>query len=310
MLETKKTTFPWYTLMITIICITMYALFYSLNEQMDTSTLYSKFGAPYAIQIYQGQYWGVFSNSFLHTNLYHITINILFLWILGAFIERRISVFNFFLLGLFASIITSIAQLNFSDDAGIGLAGVNYFFLGYIIVKSFKQGIFRLKGRYIFLYLAVFVILTAYYLNEDKAYNIGIAAMIAGLVFGGIIGLSTYTKKRIVPASIGLFLTLISSLSLWYAPWSAEWNYYKGYSAHEKGDFEEAKRYYENTLVINPDHTISKENLRYIAIDELCDLALTAHQNENYVLARKLYERVLKMDPNNNWAKENMSKLP
>lgn len=63
-------------------------------------------------------------------------------------------------------------------------------------------------------------------------------------------------------------------------------------------------------MAINPNHAISKENLRYIAIDELCDLALTAHQNENYILARKLYDRVLEMDPNNNWAKENLSKLP
>ncbi len=310
MLETKKTTFPWFTLMISIICITMYILFYALNEQMDTSTLYSKFGAPYAIQIYQGQYWGVFSNSFLHTNLYHLVVNLIAFWILGAFIERRISMFNFFLLGLFASIITSIAQLTFSDDAGIGLTGVNYFFLAYIIVKSFKQEIFKLRLRFILLYLGVFVILTSYYLNKDEAYNIGIEAMIAGLLFGGIIGLATYPKKRILPASIGLVLMTLSSFSLWYAPWSAEWNYYKGYSAHEKGDFEEAKKFYENAMAINPNHAISKENLRYIAIDELCDLALTAHQNENYILARKLYDRVLEMDPNNNWAKENLSKLP
>ena len=310
MLETKKTTIPWLTLAITVLCITIYLLFYFLNEEMNAQTLYSKFGAPYAIQIYQGQYWGVFSNSFLHINYYHLIINLISLWILGAYIERRISVFNFFLLGLFASIIVSISQLTFSDDAGIGLTGVNYFFLAYIIVKSFKQDLFKLRARYIFLNIAVFGILTAYYLNKDKDFSIGIEAMISGLIFGAIIGLSTYPKKKVLPIVIGVSLMILCSFSLKYAPWSAEWNYFKGYSAHEEGDYAEAKKYYKKAIEINPDHAISKENLHYITIDELSDLALTAHQNENYILARKLYERILELDPNNGWAKENIAKLP
>lgn len=279
-------------------------------DQKNVNIEYSHFGAPYAVQIYQGQYWGVFSNSFLHTNIYHLVLNLIGLWILGSFIEKRIKLFNFILLGLFASTVTSIAQLALSDDAGLGLTGVNFFFISYIITKSFNNEVFAIRAKYIYLISAFIGIGIAFYLNEYYSFNIGIEAMIAGLIYGSIIGLSTFSANKAVPTLISITLLIISSITLFYAPWSAEWNYFKGYSAHEKGDYEDAKMYYKEAVAINPSHHTSLENLKYISIDEISEMALQAHKEEKYMLARKLYERVIKLDPNNQWAKQNLAKLP
>lgn len=279
-------------------------------DQKNVNIEYSHFGAPYAVQIYQGQYWGVFSNSFLHTNIYHLVLNLIGLWILGSFIEKRIKLLNFILLGLFASTVTSIAQLALSDDAGLGLTGVNFFFISYIITKSFNNEVFAIRAKYIYLISAFIGIGIAFYLNEYYSFNIGIEAMIAGLIYGSIIGLSTFSANKAVPTLISITLLIISSITLFYAPWSAEWNYFKGYSAHEKGDYEDAKMYYKEAVAINPSHHTSLENLKYISIDEISEMALQAHKEEKYMLARKLYERVIKLDPNNQWAKQNLAKLP
>lgn len=301
---------PIFTAILTLTCIIIYFLFQYYYDAKNLNIEYSHFGAPYAVQIYQGQFWGVFSNSFLHTNLYHLILNLIAVWILGAFIERRIGLFNFMLLGLFASTITSIAQLALSDDAGIGLTGVNYFFIAYIITKSFRNERFAIRAKYMYLILAIFGICVALYLNTYEDFNIGVEAMIAGLFYGSTIGFSTFTDKKIIPYIFAILLLIGSSFTLIYAPWSAEWNYFKGYSAHEQGDYENAKMYYKEAIAINPSHHTSLENLKYISIDEISDMALEAHKEEKYLLARKLYERVIKLDPNNQWAKKNLAKLP
>lgn len=308
--QLKQLKKPIFTAILTLTCLIIYFLFQYYYDSKNVNIEYSHFGAPYAVQIYQGQYWGVFSNSFLHTNLYHLILNLIALWILGAFIERRVGLVHFILLGLFASTVTSMAQLALSDDAGIGLTGVNYFFISYIMTKSFKNDLFAIRAKYMYLIIALLGIGSALYLNSYQNFNIGIEAMIAGLIYGTIIGLSTFSSKKIIPIVVGLILLISSSITLFYAPWSAEWNYFKGYSAHEKGDYENAKMYYKEAISINPSHHISLENLKYISIDEISDMALQAHKEEKYLLARKLYERVIKLDPNNQWAKQNIAKLP
>lgn len=301
---------PIFTSVLTLTCCALFILLQMDTTSLGTAEAYSRLGAPYATQIYQGQFWGVITNSLLHTNYYHLTINLIALWILGAFIERRVGLFSFILLGLYASVITSIAQLTLSDDAGIGLTGVNYFFVAYIFTKSLRNTRFQLKAKYVYLIVAITGIIIANYLNTIESYNIGIAAMISGMFFGIITGITTFNTKKSTPVIFAIVLLLFSCVTLFYAPWSAEWNYFKGYSAHEKGDYEEAKMYYKEAISINPGQTASFDNLKLISIDEISDAALQAHKNKEYLRARKFYQRVLKLDPNNQWAKQNMAKLP
>ena len=161
-----------------------------------------------------------------------------------------------------------------------------------------------------YLIVAITGIITAYYLNSIKSYNIGIAAMVSGMFFGIITAITTFNTKKSTPVIFALVLLICSSITLLYAPWSAEWNYFKGYSAHEKGNYAEAKLYYKEAITIDPTNTASFDNLKLISIDEISDAALKAHKNKEYLRARKFYQRVLKLDPNNQWAKQNMAKLP
>ena len=307
----QKHKFPLLTVLITCTSILLFLLLqYSIAHGTNDQFLYSSIGAPYAIQIYLGQYWGVLTNSFVHISYTHLLLNLAGLWIFGAFLERRIGFWKLFLLGLFASSVTSLVQLTLSDDAGVGLSGVNFFFLAFILGKNLLNLSFNLKNKKIYFTLALVTICTSSYLNYAWNYTIGVEAMVSGLFFGSILGFTSEFKTKLVQFSFIAVIWLGGILTLFRAPWSAEWNYSKGYVHQLNGDFYNAKNFYNAAIAIEPEHTVVKENLFIISVEELSDDALSAHENEHYEEARTHYEELLALDPDNVWAMDNIRRLP
>ena len=286
----------------------MNVLFHVFNEDITTQKLYSKLGAPYAIQIYHGQYWGIFTNSFLHVDYIHLTINCVGLAIFGYFTENKLGMFPLLIMIALASISTSALQLTLTNDAGLGFDGINFFLFSLLFTMSLLRKEFTLPYKWTFLIGAICLLSFTFYINFWENQSYAIEAMFSGLLLGFVFGL-VYKSKII---SFLLFSILISSsfYSLFYAPWSAEWNYSKGYTYHEKYDFKTAKKFYRKAIDINPQHSVSKENLRIIKIEELSDAAHKSHINEDYLKARELYNKILIIDSKNAWAKENLNKLP
>ncbi|MCH2230256.1 MAG: rhomboid family intramembrane serine protease [Crocinitomicaceae bacterium] len=307
----RQYSFPWFTVLLSLVCIAIFVAFQFY--QLDNTPLfksYSELGAPYAIQIYNGQYWGIFTNSFFHLNYTHLALNLVGLWLFGAYLERRLTFLKFFLLNIVASAITSSIQLAMTNDAGIGFSGINLLFMGYILGKSLMSKDFQLKHRYLLLIATILGLCIGLYLNLYKGFLLSLEAMTSGLILGYVFGLLSCLKSNIPLIFLGKTLLIVSFISIIYSPWSAEWNYSKGYSAHEAGKISEAKRFYRKALEIDSNHYTSKENLRNIRIDELSENAYKAHENEDYLTARKYYEELLAIDPKNKWATENISKLP
>jgi len=312
MAKQKKKRFPWFTLILSLVCVAFFSLFqYYISIDTSEGNVFSKIGAPFAVQIYQGQFWGIVTNSFVHVHLIHLLLNLLGLWLLLAYLERRVNFFFLIALGFFASSITSMFQLAVSDDAGIGLSGVNYFLLLFIIGKSIKNDKFKLKYRYIYFAVLIIALGISAYLNYNNHYKIGIESMATGLLLGLLIGfLSEVKRPYISVAAVMLVLISTGVYTLLHAPWSAEWNYSKGLEYQLKYEFTEAKKYYGKAVELDPEHSSSKSNLFIIKIEELSDLAMIAHEEEDYVLAGEYYQKILLLDPSNNWARENIAKLP
>jgi membrane associated rhomboid family serine protease len=308
---TTNYTFPWFTLGLISLSIALYFAigFVSDFGEIDEDT-YMYFGAPYAVDIYLGQYWGVISNSFVHVLWYQLLANILLLFAFGSFIERRIGFFRLFMFGLIASTITSCFQLSFSNDAGLGLSGVNYSLFGFLLVRNYIDE--RFKGGPIIIVSCVMfgLFFFCYYLNLFHDWNFGLASMIAGFFWGILVAALPEVKFRWATVPILSVTLSFCIIGLFYAPWSAEWTFAQGVKAHEKGDSNQAKKYYEDCLDMDNGHVLAKENLTILKIDELSQEAFLAHSKGDYSAARKLYLEILKLDKNNRWAKENLSHLP
>ena len=309
-IETNYKT-PWFTWFITLISLLIFIL---INIQTDFKEIdlatYKAFGAPAAVDIYQGQYWGVVFNSFVHAYSTQFILNIIGIWILGAFVERRIGLFHFVLFGLFTSIITSIFQLALSTDAGLGLTGVNYALFGYIFVRSQNEEEFKLKRRNFIFFFMIGLLTYSYYLNFIYKGIIATEAMLSGLISGVIIAVTIKYLRSSRYIALFFFFLAFSGFSLVYAPWSSEWHVAKGIQFHEKKQYKLAKKHYLIALKLLPHNKLAKENIEVMEIDKLCDKAYHFHALKKYNTARKFYKLILKKDPTNDWAKENLNELP
>ena len=283
---------------------------YYTKDYSLSAELLSKMGAPSAIEIYDGQYWGILWNSFIHSRYDTFIINTIGLWVLGAYIERRVKIYQYFLLGLFASLTTSSIQLAFSNDPGIGFAGVNYMMFFYILGRSWKDEVFQLKFRYPIAIILASILGYCYFQNIYNGWLMGTASMTSGILIGFLIGSIISFRRKILGLTIMILISASLISTLFYAPWSTEWNTTMALRFHNKNKTITAKKYYQKALEINPDNKTAIENLFIIKIEELSDLAYKYHEEKDYEQALIYYEQIIALNPSNDWAKEQLKKLP
>ena len=224
-------------------------------------------------------------------------------------IELAIGPYKLFIFGLLASTVTSCIQLALSDDAGIGLSGVNFSLLGFLVVRKNIDQRFNIPWIYKTASVLFVLFFFMYYLNSYHGWNFGLAAMVGGFIWGALVGFMYFKRTFRFIAPLVVSINLVCFASIFHSPWSAEWNCAKGVKAHEKKDLDTAKNYYLKTLEIDPQNFLATANLRLIQINEWSDQAYNAHVNGEYSKARMLYQKILKEDPDNAWAKSNLKEL-
>jgi GlpG protein len=289
--------------------IVFVAIQFFKNDELVSNEILTYFGAPVAIDIYNFQFWGIVSNSFVHYELGNFILNAVGLLLLGSYVERRIGTKNFFLFGLIASTISSAFQLAFSDDAGIGLSGVNYALFGYVFAKTFIDIRFRIVTKNVALVVMLLFIPFCEYMNRFGGWNVATIALFSGFMLGVLLAIYKTAYVKMVQISIAS-LFVLSIVSVVYTPWSAQWNCAKGILRHEKGETEKAKEYYLKAIYFDETSLCGNDNLKIIKVDELSAKAFTAHNRGDYLKARYFYEEILKIDAENSWATNNLKRLP
>lgn len=302
---------PFFTTAVALVSVSLYVTMAILSKDPKINyTLFEKFGAPYAIQIYDGQYWGLVSNSFIHAFPLHLITNLIGLLVFGSFIEKRIGWLQLFVFGLFASVFTSLVQLALTNDAGLGLSSVNYSLFGLIFMRSLKSDEFKMPyHKWICIFMLAFTLFSLA-MNIFASWFIGVEGQISGFLFGAIIGLcyrfNWNWKSWFLPVPIfGIALA-----SLFFAPWSSMWQCSRAIDYQEIGEVELAKPLYEEALEIEPDNKIAIANLNQIQINEWANLAYHAHKEGKFTDAYRYYLRILSLDKNNSWARGNIRALP
>ncbi|MBI2608020.1 MAG: rhomboid family intramembrane serine protease [Deltaproteobacteria bacterium] len=85
---------------------------------------------------------GIFTSLFLHGHIFHLFINLFFLWFLGRFIEERYGSANFlllFFLGGFLSILFHSLTTPFKETPLLGASGAVSALLGAYLVSNFRN---------------------------------------------------------------------------------------------------------------------------------------------------------------------------
>ena len=104
-------------------------------------------------------------------------------------------------------------------------------------------------------FIALFI-----FTNSMTWTNFGIRSMIAGLVFGSITGILARFRNKIASYSFVVLSLIGLSTTLFCEPWSIEWNLYKAQEHYNNYNFEKAKYYYSQTLLIEPNYYSSIQN--------------------------------------------------
>ena len=301
---------PWF---VWYISITIIAQFFLINYKDHFLTVnpetFILFGAPDTVSIYEGQYWGIFTNNFIHIYWSQLIINLIGIWLFGAYIERREGVLKLLFLILTASMIPTLWQLTLTASPGIGLSAVNYTLFGYILIKSQTEPTFKLKGRYLILPLMIGILVYLSYYNAYKEDVFKTEAIIIGAFLGSLLGFLSNKNKWLKLTSLGI-LFIISVSTLFYAPWSPEWLVFKGVKAHEAKNYKRAIKFYKKALKMDKDNQQAQENLNLLEIDKLKIKAYKEHITKNYDKARKIYLQILEIEPEDEWTLTNLKELP
>lgn len=302
---------PLFTSAVAFVSLALYTVMAIVSKSPHINyTLFEKFGAPYAIQIYDGQYWGLISNSFIHSFPLHLICNLIALLFFGSFLEKRIGWLQLFLFGLFASIFTSLNQLSLTNDAGLGLSSVNFALFGMIFIRAIKDQHFKLPYHVIIsLFMLLFVIYSTC-MNLFASWYLGVEGQLSGLFFGALVGFCYRINWGWKSWSITFIIFSIALSSLFFAPWSSMWQCFKAIELHEKGEIEKAILQYQEALEIEPTNKIALMNLKQIQIDKWAKLAYNAHKAGKFTDAYRYYLRILSLDKNNSWARGNIRALP
>jgi membrane associated rhomboid family serine protease len=280
---------------------------YKANWEDITPEIYSNYGAPYAKDIFDGAIWGIITNSFVHKQLWHLILSVALFVFLGILFEKRNKMLFYILFVFISSFVTSSLQLAMTGDPGIGLNGVNFALFTYLLVRIKPEP--KYKKIYISLWVSIVVALGVSILNINYDwYNFGTTTLLSGFLFGLIVGISQ--KRKFLFYAFQALFWAICLASLFFNPYSSEWNTVQGSKAFVRNDIEKAEEYYLKALEIYPKNYAAKKNLVLIEIDRLEDRAYYAHLHQNYTTARMLYIKILHLDKNNTWAKKNLDGLP
>ncbi len=154
-----------------------------------------EFGAVNRTTVMNGDWWRLFTNTFLHAGLYHIIYNIFGIVLAGIAVEPILGRKRFVVLYVLAALGGSIASIWWYPDAiSVGASGAILGCFGAIMVLAFTP-VFETGGRVLMLMIyggfAGLTILFGFIVpNVDNAAHIG------GLLTGAVVALFMYLFSK------------------------------------------------------------------------------------------------------------------
>ena len=183
-----------------------------------TGAVFDRF-ALYGPLVAQGEWWRLFSAAFLHANLIHLGMNMLFLWWIGAPVEQALGRARYALLYLVSGLAGSAGAVFLDPTAvTVGASGALFGILGAAFVFE-RQRLYVLGGG----------ALTIIVLNLALTFaisGISIGGHIGGLVGGAVaaLALSRFGRAHAAygrPGAVGIVgVVAVGVASIALAYWS------------------------------------------------------------------------------------------
>ncbi|MHC4847238.1 MAG: rhomboid family intramembrane serine protease [Planctomycetota bacterium] len=254
----------WSTYLATGICGAVF-LRLTLTEGAELGTVMESWGWRSAFDVWGGDWWALITTAFVHVHFLHFFFNAWWLLHLGKPLERALGPTRWWTLVVASAFVSSASQMAVSDGTGIGFSGVIYAFFGFMWVAKrrwveFGKFVDKDTSRWLFGWLVA-----CFFFTHFGIMNIGNAAHLAGLVFGGAVGVAVSLPARnALGASAAAMLLAAAVGVLFWAPWSLAWTEHKAITAQEGNELEEALGWYERCLDFDPEQVWVRYNIALI----------------------------------------------
>jgi GlpG protein len=128
---------PKLTYLLTAACI-LVGIFTQLSSDFDSIrplliTNYVDVGLP---EIKSGEIWRLLTPIFIHFGFFHLVLNMLWLWQLGALLEFRRGPIVFLTVIIFSAVASNLGEYYYSGPLFGGMSGVIFALLGYLWVQG------------------------------------------------------------------------------------------------------------------------------------------------------------------------------
>lgn len=176
--------------------------------------------------------WGLLGSIFIHAGVLHLMFNCYWVWLFGRLMERELGSLRFLLFFLGTAVFSSIAELAWAGQPGVGMSGVAYALFGFLLVNPSRHADFRrvLSGNIRLLMLGWLV--ACFVLTYTGVLNVANFAHLGGFVSGGLVGAAWYRNRWQERARATCVLLGAAALVVaFWAPWQPAWQIGKAYRA-------------------------------------------------------------------------------
>ena len=180
--------------------------------------------APSAEQIWAGKGWGLLTSAFVHDRLWHLAWDVIWFAILASRLERSVGPARWLAVFVLGAVVTSAAELALVASASNGGSGVRYTIFGLLFVARYRFGqpdkvLSTGWATAFWLWMLGSVVLSL-----TGKWDLGIAAHLAGLLLGAVMGGATYARAgRGITLMLGVTCVTAAMVCGFWAPWSQAW---------------------------------------------------------------------------------------
>jgi GlpG protein len=193
----------------------------------ETGTFWSALGSfaqPYAVDIWSGKVWQLFTAIFLHSGWMHLLFDVYWLYILGSMIEKEIGQIKLLAFVVVSALVTGGCQMAWAGEPGIGLSGVVYAMVGLMWIGRMRYetwgNIMTRQTIQLMVGWALLCIVTTYF----HIMAIANSAHVSGLIFGlSLSWIWLAPRKRWIWAVPLAATLIIAGMGVWWMPWSSDW---------------------------------------------------------------------------------------
>lgn len=215
--KTTRLGVPYVTYLLIIINLLVWLLMETWGSSTESATLI-RYGAKIGPPIWEGEFWRLFTPSFVHIGFLHLFSNCVILYFAGSILEALTgsprTAFIYVITGLCGNMLSLIFSPNLSAGASSSVFGILGALIYYVI--KYKHDLPDNFYRIIILYLCPFVlynlIIGGFYPNIDNYAHVG--GIIAGMLAMSVLGVRypANLPKKINIIMLGIFILYTSIL--------------------------------------------------------------------------------------------------